>query len=762
MVIPNAVELQLNFARDDQNGHHTNHKVISSWQRLRTDTKGAFKKVIYMDKEKESLKSRPLTAADLGAVGPSSNASNHSSTKPKAATQRTQKNINQPKPVASNTQKPTSNQVRPQGQSNQQRPQNASNSNPNAKPNQQNRGQNGNRNGQQNGQNNGKPRRSNGGNGGQRRRFDKRPSEYMTGSFNKIDQGKTPAKAAGLTKIDAGKLKILPLGGLGEVGKNLMALEYENDMIVMDLGFTFPGEEQPGIDLIIPDVTYLEERKHKIRGHVITHAHLDHVGGVPFILPKLPAPIYGAKFTNKFIERQLEEYKLPFKPEFHIVDPEKHEKIQLGCFSVEFVRITHSIPDACLLVIDTPVGKIVNTGDWRFEPHPVDGKPSDMERIKKLGSENVLLLMCDSTNCEVAGWSPEEQKIMDTLDDLFIRNYNKRIIVASFSSQINRMQLVLDAAHKAKRKVVVVGRSMLNNMELAVKLGYIKIQPGLLIKARDMSRYQPGELLVLSTGSQGEEFSALNRIGKGEHKDIKLNKGDVVILSASIIPGNEKVVWGMVDNLFRWGAYVYQSYTSQIDELGVTHATGHAYADEIKEMINLVKPRYYMPIHGELHHLVHNALIGEQCGLAKDHIFIVENGQTLVADKEGMKLGPKVQAGAVLIDGAGIGDVQEIVLKDRLAMAAEGVFTIIATVERKTGKLVTSPDIISRGFIYMKDNEELVNNSRQIVKNIFAGRQPNVPPSSPIIKARMRDEVSNYLYKVTKRNPIVLPVVIEV
>ncbi len=708
----------------------------------------------------EELKSRPLTAADLGDMT-SKSAGAQKAPKPAQPTaKRTQNNKLEHQPVQSNTPatKPADpRQSTPQG-SDSKKP--ATNT-PSPKPAQ---GGNANRQRPQNGKNGSRPGgRSGGGNGGsQRRRFDKRPSEYMTGSFNKLSQNKTPAKAVGLSKIDAGKLKIIPLGGLGEIGKNLMALEYENDIIVMDLGFTFPGEDQPGIDLIIPDITYLKERKHKVRGHVITHAHEDHVGGVPFILPELPAPIYGAKFTIKFIERKLEEYKLPFKPELHTVDPMRHEKIQLGCFSVEFIRITHSIPDACMLVIDTPVGKIVNTGDWRFEPNPVDGKPSDMERIKQLGAENILMLMCDSTNCEVVGHSPEEMKIMEALDDLFIRNYNKRIIVASFSSQINRMQLVIDAAHKAKRKMVIVGRSMLNNMELAVKLGYIRVPAGLLVKARDMSRFQPGELVVLSTGSQGEEFSALNRMGKGEHRDVKIGKGDVVILSASIIPGNEKPVWGMVDNLFRWGAYVYQSYTSKIDELGVTHATGHAYVDEIKEMIRLVKPTYYLPIHGEYHHLVHNAMIGEQCGLAKDHIFIVENGQTLVADKQGITKGPKVQAGPVLIDGAGIGDVQEIVLKDRLAMAAEGVFTIIATVERKSGKLVTSPDIISRGFIYMKDNEELVNNSRQIVKNIFAGRQPSVPPSSPIIKARMRDEVSNYLYKVTKRNPIVLPVVIEV
>jgi ribonuclease J len=686
----------------------------------------------------DKLKSRPLTAEDLGLSS--------SKTKPKP-----QGGNNRPKPITTksdNNQKSTTpaarnNQQRPSGRSNTQR----SNQNRSAgRAGAPARGANIRR-----------------GNAPRPRGGGRRPTNFMNGSFNSSTKSAgTAAQKVGMSKIDAGKLKIIPLGGLGQIGKNLMALEYENDIIVMDLGFTFPGEDQPGIDLIVPDVAYLEERKHKIRGHVITHAHEDHVGGVPFVLPKIPAPIYGAKFTIKFIERKLEEYRLDFKPELHIMDPDKHDKVQLGCFNVEFVRITHSIPDACMLIIDTPVGKIVNTGDWRFEPDPVDGKPSDMERIKQLGKENVLMLMCDSTNCEVIGHSPREKDIMHTLDDLFIRNYNKRIIVASFSSQINRMQLVIDAAHKAKRKLVVVGRSMLSNMELAVKLGYIKVPSGLIVKAQDMAKFQQGELIVLSTGSQGEEFSALNRMGKGEHKEVKIQKDDVVILSASIIPGNEKSVWSMVDNLFRWGAYVYQTYTSQFDELGVTHATGHAYSEEIEEMLKLVKPQYYLPIHGEYHHLVHNANIGEQVGVPRERIFVIEDGQTLVADSKGVKLGPKVQSGEILIDGAGIGDVQEIVLKDRIAMSTDGVFTTIVTVSRKDGKLLTSPDIISRGFIYVKDNTELIENARKIVRNVIATKPPNVPVSSPIIKARMRDEVSHYLYKITQRNPIVLPVVIEV
>lgn len=683
------------------------------------------------------LTSRPLDESDLGQNLPKSSTSGQKSPeKPVRSTTSPQQKIdsNSRRSAQAQSAQPTQNKQAPVGQkpaTNSSRP-----SNQKAKP-----------------SNFDRPRRA-------------RQTTFSNGNFNQGSSNpanaKPATKLAGVSKIDAGKLKIIPLGGLGEVGKNIMALEYENDIIVMDMGFTFPGEDLPGVDLVVPDATYLEQRKHKVRGIVITHAHEDHVGGIPFILPKIPAPIYGAKFTAKFIERKLEEYRMGFVPQIHTVDPDKCEKVQLGVFTVEFVRITHSIPDACLLVVHTPLGKIVNTGDWRFEPEPIDGRPTNMARLAQLGNEDVLMLMCDSTNCEVPGRSPSEHKIVDTLDDIFIRNYNKRVIVASFSSQINRIQLTINAAAKAKRKLAVVGRSMLSNLELGIKLGYVKVPPGLIIRSKDINRYQDSEVVVLCTGSQGEEFSALTRMGTGEHREIKIKPSDVVVLSASIIPGNEKSVWGMVDNLFRWGAYVYQSYTSGIDELGVTHATGHAYVDEIKEMIDLVKPRYYLPIHGEFHHLVHNAMIGKAVGIPEENVFIIENGDTLVADQTGVKKGSKVQTGAVLVDGNGVGDVQAVVIKDRLSMGNDGVFMAIATVERKTGKLKSSPDIISRGFIYMKDNEELIQKSRQIVKKIIDGKDPAMPASALAIKTRLREELSNYLYKVTKRNPIILPVVIEI
>ncbi|MFO0862955.1 MAG: ribonuclease J [Candidatus Saccharibacteria bacterium] len=711
---------------------------------------------------KKPLNSRPLTAADLG-IGKSE--------KPRQKPQGTRPNAD---PVTGGSKPANFNAAARQNDaSSQNKPNNPKrtwNKNQAAQnKNGQNKNHNGNGQGQKRG--NGQGRGSNP--HAMRRRYDRGPAVFSEGSFNSDGNSKAqPHKPAtsvtkspvGLTKADAGKLKIIPLGGLDKIGKNMMALEYEDDIIVMDLGFMFPGPDMPGIDYIIPDTTYLEERKHKIRAHLITHAHEDHVGGIPFLLPKLPAPIYAAQFTIKYIERKLEEYKLPFKPEMRTIDQDSGQKIQLGAFSVEFIRITHSIPDACSIAIHTPVGTIINTGDWRFDNDPIDGKPSNKERLKELGDAGVLLLMCDSTSCEKMGYSPSEKGITDTLDEIFVRNYNKRVIVASFSSQVNRIQLIIDGVAKAKRKLAIVGRSLLANTELAVKMGYIKIPPGLLVKADQIKNIPDAELVVLATGSQGEEMAVLNRMGRGEHRDIKLKASDVVVLCSSIIPGNEKDVWGMVDNLYRWGPYVYQQDMRDFDDLGILHTSGHAYYDEVKEMIELVRPKYYLPIHGEVHHLVHNAEIAKRTGIIKpENIFVIENGQTLEATKdETIKLGPIVQSGSVLIDGSGIGDVQEIVLKDRLAMASDGVFTIIATVNRKTGKLVTSPDIISRGFIYVKDNEELMNKSRQIVKNVFAKRNPRTPANSPIVKNRIRDEISNLLYKVTKRTPIVLPVVIEV
>lgn len=588
-------------------------------------------------------------------------------------------------------------------------------------------------------------------------------TNIANGNFNEHKKHQQASvKPTSLTKIDSGVLKIIPLGGLGQVGKNMMAVEYENDIIVIDMGFQFPRADSPGVDYVIPDTTYLEQRKHKIRAHLITHAHEDHVGGIPFILPKLQAPMYGSRFTINYIEKKLEEYKLSFSPQLRIVDPDKAEKIQLGVFQVEFVRVVHAIPDPCAIVIHTPVGRLIHTGDWRFDDTPIDGKVANKARLRQLGDEGVLLLMSDSMNCEVIGHSATEMNIEKTFEDLFTREKNKRIIISSFSSQINRVQIIVNAAQKFNKKIAFVGRSMLSNIEMSIRLGYIKVPPHMIVKVQEGVKMRDGEVVFVSTGNQGEENSALLRMAHGEHSHIKLKKSDIVILSSSIIPGNEQQVSAAVDDLMREGAKVYQQYTRELDDCGIMHVGGHANTEELKEMIDLTRPKYFIPLHGEFHHLVHHADLAHKHGIAANNIFTIEDGQTVEFTKTSAKLGRKIASGNVMVDGYGVGDVQSVVLKDRLAMSSDGMFVVVATVSKANGKLVTNPDIISRGFIYMKDNEELIGKARRIIRNIFEKRDVSTPANSLIIKTRMREELSNYLYKVTRRNPIVLPVVIEV
>jgi len=562
-----------------------------------------------------------------------------------------------------------------------------------------------------------------------------------------------------------GQIRIIPLGGLGEVGKNMMAIEYGDDIITVDMGFAFPNPtKQPGVDYMIPDVSYLVKNKHRIRGHVLTHAHEDHMGGIPFILPQLPAPIYTARFSAGMVEKKLVEYHLQTQPQLRILDPDKHEKVQIGVFTIELVRVTHTIPDACAVVITTPIGKIINTGDWRFDPTPVDGKPVDMQRLAELGKEDVLLLMSDSTSCEYLGHSKSEIDIEPTFIDIFGRAQG-RIILASFSSQINRIQLVINATAKSGRKIAFVGRSMLANVELAIKLGYLKIPAGLVVRVQDVVNLADNQVVVMCTGSQGEENSALTRMGSGDHQNIKIKPGDSVIFSSSIIPGNDRSITNSIDALMREGAKVYHHVFRDLDGVGILHVGGHGLQDEIKEMINMVKPKYFMPIHGEFHMMVRNAEIALGQGISKDNIFVMDNGDVLEITPTKAQKGARVPSGVVMIDGAGMGDVEGVVLRDRIAMGADGVFMIIATVSRKTGRLVSSPDIISRGFIYMKEHEELINKARAEVRKSFEKRAVSGNPSREDwakFKLRLRDDIGDLLYSKTKRSPMVLPVINEV
>jgi ribonuclease J len=557
------------------------------------------------------------------------------------------------------------------------------------------------------------------------------------------------------------KVRVIPLGGLGEVGKNMMAIEYENDMIIIDMGFAFPDESQPGIDYIIPDTTYVEKNAHKLRGIIITHGHMDHIGAAGYVLPKFHVPIFGTKLSLAMVEKQIEEFKLQSTPDFRVMDPDQHEKVQLGVFNIELVRVTHSISDATAVVVRTPIGTIINTGDWRLDLDPVDGKHMDMDRFKELGKDGVMLLMSDSTAVERTGRTPSEKLIEPTLNDLFGRA-SGRIIISTFASSLTRVQLIINATATANRKLAFIGRSMLANVELAVKLGYIKVPPGLITRVQDAAKGQGDDIVILSTGSQGEVNSALSRMSTGDHPHVKIKPGDTVILSSNPIPGNEKAVVASVDALMREGARVYLNGLRELDQFGLLHVSGHAPWDDLTELVEVVKPKYFMPIHGEFHMLVRHAELAVKAGVTAANAFVMDNGDVLeMTPTAGSKVG-RVDSGVILIDGSGVGDVENLVLRDRLALGHDGMVVVIATVDKRSGRLLTSPDIISRGFVHMKESEELIGRVRQEIRKTFERRDKNRPADWSRFKLQLRDEISDFLYGKTKRNPMVLPVINEV
>ncbi len=554
-------------------------------------------------------------------------------------------------------------------------------------------------------------------------------------------------------KVTGEKLKVMCLGGLQEIGKNMTVLEYGDDIVVIDCGMGFPDEDMPGIDLVIPDVSYLINNAHKIRGILITHGHEDHIGAVPYILQQIDAPIYGTRLSLGIIEGKLDENPPPNDPELYTV--EAGDVVNLGVFKAEFIHVNHSIADACAIAIRTPVGLIYHSGDFKLDVSPIDGKMMDLTRIGELGREGVTLLMCESTNAERPGYTPSERTVGYSLERIFMQYENKRIIIATFSSNIHRVQQIINASAKNNRKVVILGRSMVNVLGAAAELNYIDLPDGVLIDVSEMKRYRPEEITIITTGSQGEPMSALYRIAFSEHNQVRISSGDVVILSSSAIPGNEKLVGRIINALVRNGVKVVHDSSEDL------HVSGHACREEIKLLISLLKPKYFMPIHGEYRHLYANKDIAEFMGIPAERIFISELGRVLEVDKKSAKLQGEIPAGNVLVDGAGVGDIGSIVLRDRKHLSEDGLVIIVAGID-SYGELVSGPDVVSRGFVYVKESEELMSRVKEIAAQSIAKSTSKRNIDYTQIKGNIRDDVAKFLFKETKRKPMILPIIMDI
>jgi len=555
--------------------------------------------------------------------------------------------------------------------------------------------------------------------------------------------------------VEKGKLRLVALGGLGEIGKNMMLIEYENDILVIDSGIMFPKQEMLGVDFVIPNTKYLEDNKHKIQALIVTHGHEDHIGAIPYLIERIGnPPVYATKLTKGLIEAKMKEFQTK-RPSISIIKP--GDNIKLGPFEVEPFRVNHSIPDGVGFAIRTPVGLIVHTGDFKFDHTPVDEEVTDFSRLASYSKEGVLVLLSDSTNIEVPGYTVSEKAVGETFDSIFERAKG-RIVVASFASLINRIQQFVNSAVKHKRKVIISGRSMQNNVETATKLGYLKIPQGVLADIRQINNLRDEEVVVICTGSQGEAYSALVRMASGDHKDVMIKPGDTVVVSASPIPGNETAISATINSLFRLGADVI--YGRQVD----IHVSGHAAQEELKTMLDIIRPKYFIPIHGEDRHLILHCRLAQTLGMSPSNTLALENGIAVEFDKEGhyQVVKKRIPAGYVLVDGLGIGDVGNIVLRDRQAMSRDGIFVVICTIDAKTGKLLTSPDLISRGFIYMRAHEELVHKTRAEVRRLMAKYNESHPADYGRVKMKLRDDIGSYLYRHTQRRPMVIPVIIEV
>ena len=556
--------------------------------------------------------------------------------------------------------------------------------------------------------------------------------------------GRTPQKP----------LKIIPLGGLGEIGKNITLYEYDGDMMLVDCGMAFPDEEMPGIDIVIPDFTYVLENKDKIKGLVVTHGHEDHIGAIPYLLRNFNVPIYATRLTVGLIEGKLREHKLLNEAKLNVTNP--GDTVRLGKFEIEFIHVNHSIPDAVGFAITCPAGTVVQTGDFKIDTTPIDDYVIDIGRFAELGKKGVLALMSDSTNAERPGFTPSERIVGDSFSNLFKKAENHRILVATFSSNIHRIQQIIDEACRCGRKVAVSGRSMINVVSVAAELGYLNVPKDVLIDIETIKNYPPEELVIVTTGSQGEPLSALHRIAFSDHRQVEIIPGDMIIISATPIPGNEKLVSKVVNELMKRGANVV--YERMYD----VHVSGHACQEELKLMMSIVKPKYFIPLHGEQKHLMKHAMLARQIGIPEENILIADNGNVIEVSRAALKSTETVQAGRVLVDGLGVGDVGSIVLRDRKHLADDGIIIIAVSIDGVTREVVSGPDVVSRGFVYVKESERLMHDIDELVCDILEGCYVDGIKDWSTIKTRIKDRTARFVSAKTRRSPMILPIIMEV
>ena len=555
-------------------------------------------------------------------------------------------------------------------------------------------------------------------------------------------------------KINLPKVKIYSLGGLNEIGKNITAFECENDIIIVDCGIGFPNDDMLGVDLVIPDFTHIQNNIEKVRGIFLTHGHEDHIGSLPYFLKNMNVPVYGTKLTLGILENKLQEHKLLGSAKLHNVNV--GDVISVGKFKVEFIRVNHSIADACALAITTPQGVIVHTGDFKLDTTPVDGEMMDIVRLGQLGREGVLMLLCESTNVERAGHTPSERNIGVSLEKIFLGAKDKRIIIATFASNVHRVQQIIDASVHHGRKVAVTGRSMVNVVNAAVRLGYMSVPDGVLIDIDEIKKYPPQKLTIVTTGSQGEPMSALYRMAFSDHDKVSLSDKDLVVLSSSAIPGNEPLVGKIVNEMYRRGVNVYHDSSVEV------HVSGHACREELKLMHALIKPKYFMPVHGEFRHLIQHKELAEAMGMNPQNIFVSDIGKVIEIDSDGARFNGTVPAGKVLIDGSGIGDVGNIVLRDRKILSEGGLIIAVATVSLNEGILMSGPEIISRGFVYVRENEELINGAKEVCQRAIIDALDDDVRDWGELKNIVKNVLAKYIFNKTKRKPVILPILMDI